>query len=321
MAEHHLLEPEQYVHTFGGRPPVLTIADGDSLTAPTRDAAGLDADGQPMPESMRPPEDGFRYLRGNPCVGPIAVDGAEPGDVLAVHLDQIVLTRDTAWSSQGAGMGSLTGEAPGRKLLLNPPVEERMFHWQLDREAMTGSLELPGSSVGRATIPLHPFLGSIGTAPRFGRVETTLAPGEFGGNMDCVETRAGTTLYLPVWVRGGLLAFGDAHAAQGDGELCRSALETSAEVTITVRLIKGWEIQWPRLHDANWIMVAGSSRPLIEALQIAQVELLGWLVDDYGFDRDEAWQLNSQVGRMRIGNVVDPNYTVVAKFPKKYLPA
>jgi len=249
------------------------------------------------------------------------VRGAEVHDVLAVRIDAIVLTRDNAWSSQGAGMGSMTGEVPGRRLLLNPPLPDRMFNWHLDRERMVGRVELPGSTLGSAEIPLHPFIGSIGVAPRYGRVETTLTPGEYGGNMDCVETRVGTTLYLPVWVEGALLCFGDIHAAQGDGELCRSALETTAEVTLTLMVIKGWAINWPRLHDADWIMTAGSSRPLFEAMQIAQVELLDWLEADYGFEREEAWQLNSQVGRMRIGNVVDPNFTVVAKFPKTLLPA
>ncbi len=317
---HHELVAQRYVYTFGGVAPAFRIAPGDTIRAATRDARGADHRGEPLPAAMLPEDRGFAYLRSNPCVGPIAVEGAEPGDALAVRIDAIDLTRDTAWSSQGAGMGSLTGEVAGRRLLLNDPLPERMYQWRLDRVGHTGTLDLPLSRLGQATIPLDPFLGSIGTAPRYGRVETTLAPGEYGGNLDCVETRVGTTLYLPVNVPGGLLCFGDVHAAQGDGELCRSALETTAEVTLTIGLRKGWTIGWPRLEDDEWIMVAGSSRPLFEALQIAQVELLSWLVDDYGFDRDEGWQLNSQVGRMRIGNVVDPWYCVVAKFPKEYLP-
>lgn len=319
MPQHHILEPDYYVFTYGGQEPQFVIGDGDTITACTRDARGLDEHLEPLPESMKPKAKGFHYLASNPCVGPIFVEGAEVHDVLAIRIDGIVLNRETAWSGQGAGMGSLTAEVPGRRLLLNPPIEDRMFNWHLDRERMIGQVSLPGSRLASAEIPLHPFLGSIGVAPRYGRVETTLAPGEFGGNMDCVETKVGTTLYLPVWVEGGLLSFGDVHAAQGDGELCRSALETTAEVTLTIKVLKNWEIHWPRLHDEHWLMAAGSSRPLYEALQIAQIELLDWLVTDYGFDRAEAWQLNSQVGRMRIGNVVDPFYTIVAKFPKYLL--
>ncbi|MFC1916446.1 acetamidase/formamidase family protein, partial [Chloroflexota bacterium] len=171
----------------------------------------------------------------------------------------------------------------------------------------------------RIEIPLHPFLGCIGVAPRFGRVETSLTPGEYGGNMDCVETREGTTLYLPVWVRGAYLAFGDVHAAQGDGEICGTAMEVTAEVTVKLEVVKDKSIEWPRLEDATHIMTTGSGQSLMNCVRIAQIELVQWLVDDYGFEKWEALQVISQAGTMRIGNVVDPNYTVVAKFPKKCL--
>jgi acetamidase/formamidase len=180
-------------------------------------------------------------------------------------------------------------------------------------------MELPGSKLKKAEIPLHPFIGSIGVAPRFGRVETALTPGEYGGNMDCIETKEGTTIYFPVFIKGGYLAFGDVHAAQGDGEICGSALETTGEVKLHFDVIKGKTIGWPRFEDDEWIMVAGSSKPLMEAFKIAHYELLNWLVVEHGFQRWEGLQLLSQVGRCRIGNVVDPRYTVVAKFPKKYL--
>jgi acetamidase/formamidase len=139
--------------------------------------------------------------------------------------------------------------------------------------------------------------------------------------MDCVETKEGTTLYFPVFVEGGLFMLGDGHAAQGDGEICGTGLECPLEVTVKVDVIKGKSINWPRFEDDEHIMVAGSTRPLIDAFRSAQVELINWLVEDYGFDRWDALQLVSQVGVARIGNVVDPKYTVVAKFPKKYLPA
>ncbi|MCC7491991.1 MAG: acetamidase/formamidase family protein [Fimbriimonadaceae bacterium] len=320
MPQHHHLEPRRYVYTFGGVPPAFHVGDGDTITVATRDARGWDDRRQPLPTTMQPEDRGFHYLTSNPCVGPIHVDGAAVHDVLAVHIEAITLTRDTAWSSQGAGMGSLTGEVPGRKLLLNDPLPNRMFEWQLDLTREVGRLELPDSQIGAVEIPLEPFVGSIGVAPRYGRVETTLAPGEYGGNLDCCETRVGATLYLPVWVPGALLCFGDIHAAQGDGELCRSALETSAEVTLRLEVLRGPTPQWPRLRDADWIMTAGSGRPLLEALQIAQVELLHWLCEEHGYDRQEAWQVNSQAGRMRIGNIVDPQYTVVAKFPRRLLP-
>lgn len=319
----HTLVPVQYWQTFGPNQPALKVKSGDRIIAKTRDARGFDAEHQPLPESQRQSSPDTEYLASNPLVGPIYVEGAEPGDVVAVHIEAIELTRPSAWSRIVPHFGSLTGEVAGRRLLLNEPLPEAYFEWELDLARGVARLSLAKSRVRAVEIPIDPFIGSIGVAPRYGRVETAMAPGEFGGNMDCGETRVGTTLYLPVWVRGAFLAFGDVHAAQGDGELCGVALETSARVTLRLEVLKGWPggpIAWPRLIDADWIMVAGSSRPLMEALQIAHVELLSWLVEGYGFDRAEGWQVLSQVGRIRIGNVVDPNFTVVAKFPRRLLP-
>jgi acetamidase/formamidase len=148
----------------------------------------------------------------------------------------------------------------------------------------------------------------------------SLTPGEYGGNMDCIETKEGVTLLLPVFVEGGYLVFGDVHAAQGDGELCGVALETSSEVKIKVEIIKEKPINWPRIVENDWIMTIGSSRPLMEAYKIAHYEMIAWLSEEYNFGKWDALQLLSQVGRTRIGNVVDPKYSVVAKFPRKYLP-
>ena len=104
-------------------------------------------------------------------------------------------------------------------MLYNEPIPQRFYRWELDLERQVGILELPESRLKRVVAPLHPFLGSIGVAPPHGRHEMTLTPGEFGGNMDCVDTHEGVTLYLPVWVKGAYLAYGDVHALQGDGEL------------------------------------------------------------------------------------------------------
>ncbi len=202
---------------------------------------------------------------------------------------------------------------------MNEPLSERKYRWDLDLESQIGTLKLSKSNLEKIEIRLHPFIGSIGVAPRFGRIETALVPGEYGGNMDCIETKEGAVLYLPIWVEGAYLSFGDVHAAQGDGEICGAALETTAEVTLKLEVIKNKTAQWPRIEDQAHIMVAGSARPLIDAVRVSHVELIKWLVGDYGFDKWEALQVFSQVGRMRIGNVVDPNYTVVAKFPKQHL--
>jgi acetamidase/formamidase len=138
--------------------------------------------------------------------------------------------------------------------------------------------------------------------------------------MDASDIGEGATVYLPIFHDGALFYFGDAHALQGDGEIVGSGLETTMDVTFQFELIKGRRIRWPRLEDATHIMVAGSIRPLVDAFRIAQVELIEWLVDEYGFDKLDAYQVVSQAGVTRVANVVDPNYTVVAKFPKSALP-
>jgi amidase len=321
MPTTHRLETPIYHTTFGRNEPALSIASGDTVIAETRDARGNDKHGTPLTDSMKPQADGVEYSTSNPLVGPVYVQGAEPGDALAVHIEKIELNRPDAWSSHSPNFGSLTGEQSARRLLLNDPLPRKLFNWSLDLERRVGILELSASRLKRITLPLHPFIGSMGVAPRYGRVETALTPGEYGGNMDCVETREGTTVYFPVWARGAYLAFGDIHAAQGDGEVCGSALETTAQVTLRIEIKKNWAMDWPRMEDSQFLMTTGSLHSLLDAVRVAQVDMLNWLVQDLGFERWEGWQVISQACTMRIGNIVDPNYTVVVKFPKALLDA
>ena len=164
------------------------------------------------------------------------------------------------------------------------------------------------------------MLGRLATAPPDGQAVPGGVPSTFGGNMDTSEAREGTTVYLPVYHEGAGFYFGDVHALQGDGEVIGSGIETSADVAFEFGLLKKKEIAWPRLENKDFIMAAGSARPLIDAFRIAHVEMVKWLESEYGFDRWEALQILSQVGTAQVANVVDPNFTVVARFPKRYLP-
>lgn len=313
----HRLEPKMYYFTFGPNEPALIVKSGERVITKTRDARGTNEKMEPIPKTQRQKSDITTIRQSNPLVGPIYVEGANPGDTLAVNIQRIRLNRNSAYSRHRAHFGFITGEVAGKELYLHDPIPERRFDWQLDLERNVGILDLERSKIKRVEIPLHPFIGCIGVAPRFGRIEMSSSPGEYGGNMDCVETKEGTTLYLPVWVRGAYLAFGDIHAAQGDGELCGVALETTAEVTLEINVIKNQSMDWPRMMNATHIMTIGNGRPLMDCVRIAIVELVKWLVSDFGYEKWEAFQVISQVTTMRIGNVVDPNYTVVAKFPKE----
>ena len=297
--------PQSGVATYAVRPPVLRVKPGDVVESPTLTRPGdyYEKEGGAWPGE----------------VGPFYVEGAAPDDTLVVKILSVRLNRDTAVSFvRPAGLSALATD--GRLRLLNEPLPTRRFVWQLDRQRNTASLDLPNSKAKRIEIPLRPMVGRVAVAPAGEEAFGGLWPGAFGGNMDASDIRAGATVYLPVYHEGALFYFGDIHAAQGDGEVCGSGLETTAVVTMQFELIKGKKILWPRIEDADYIMVAGSGRPLIDAFRIAHVELIEWLVADYGFEKMEAYQVVSQVGSARVANVVDPLYTVVAKFPKALLP-
>ena len=252
-------------------------------------------------------------------VGPFWIEGATPNDTLVVKILRLRPNRDSAVSAVNPnGISAVAGDS--RTRILNDPLPARRFEWRLDRTRNVGTLQLPNSASKSIEMPLKPMLGRLAVAPQGGEAFGGLWPGNFGGNMDAADAREGTSVYLPVFNDGALFYFGDGHALQGDGEIAGSGLETTMDVTFQFDLIKGQRIRWPRMEDADDIMVVGSARPLVDAFRIAQVELIEWLMADYGFEKMEAYQVVSQGGHSRIANVVDPNYSIVAKFPKRLLP-
>ena len=306
-AETHRFVPTAGVQTFARREPVLRVKPGDIVETQTFSKPGDYYD--PDVAGPWPGE-----------VGPFFVEGAAPGDTLVVRILKLTPNRDVAVSNvTRTSISAVAGDA--RTRMLNEPLPERRFLWRLDRQRMVGILDLPRSASKRIELPLGPMLGRVAVAPAGEEAWAGLWPGDFGGNMDASDVREGTTVYLPVFHEGAYFYFGDFHALQGDGEIAGSGLESTADVTFQFDVQKGRTIRWPRLEDATHIMVAGSVRPLSDALRIAYVELIDWLVADYGFERMEAYQVVSQAGVVRVANMVDPNYTVIAKFPKRSLPA
>ena len=170
-------------------------------------------------------------------------------------------------------------------------------------------------------LPLEPMHGTVGVAPANLEARSALVPGPHGGNMDAPEVRTGTTCYLGVNVPGALFSLGDGHYRQGEGETCGVAVEGAMDTVLIVDLIKGRYTPWPRLEDDDSIMSAGSARPLEDAFRIAHADLIMWLVHEHGLDKYDAYQLVTQISESPIANACDPNYTVVAKAPKRYLPA
>jgi len=170
------------------------------------------------------------------------------------------------------------------------------------------------------TLPLRPMLGCVAVAPARKEAIATPTPGAFGGNLDYAGVTSGVTVMLPVNEPGALLFIGDGHARQGEGEVVGTGLETSMDVEFTVQLVKQKAASWPRMDTATHVMVLGSARPLLQALQHATSEMLRWLVADYGFSERGASVFMGQALEYEIANVVDPNFTVVAKVRKALLP-
>jgi acetamidase/formamidase len=251
-------------------------------------------------------------------VGPFYIEGATTGDTLVIRVLKIRPNYRYAASNVSSNFGGLATDS--RLRLLNDPIDSRRYLWEIDAENMTAKTELPGSRMREIEVELRPMLGRLAVAPRGEEAFGGLWPGDFGGNMDAPEIREGTTVYLPIFHDGAYFYFGDGHARQGEGEVAGSGLETSMDVELGIDLIKGKTIDWPRLEDDDYIMVAGSARPLIDAFRLAHVELVEWLEEDYGFDRLDAYVLLGQLAESTVANIVDPDYTVVAKFPKRYLP-
>lgn len=306
----HELRPafEQYNYVFGGREAQLAIRPGDIVELSTEDCFG----GRVTSPAQKPSEVcDFNEL--NPVTGPIHVEGAEPGDLLAVHFIDIRPSRGHAISAAFPFFGALT--STHETATLQDPLEERVWFYDLDLDRWTASFRARNSDYA-LELPLDPMHGVVGVAPAGGEVRLVVTPSKHGGNMDTPEARTGTTLYLPVNVPGALLAIGDGHARQGEGEVIGTGLECAMDSVVAVDLVKGGAPDWPRLEDDMHIMTTGSVRPLEDAYRISQKELVDWTSDLTGMDALDAYQLVSQLGLAPAANVCDPNYTMIAKLPK-----
>ena len=286
--------------------PIAHVTPGETVQISTLDAFGnlIDSPDLDLTEIIQLP-----FV--NPCTGPIFVDGAEPGDTLSVTIDEISITRDYAVSCLIPEFGGLCGTPFTR--VLNDPLPQRIMLHSLTETEMVFD---PNLNI--LPIPVEPFYGTIGTSPSLEAI-STLSPGFHGGNMDAADVCPGNTVYLPVNVPGALLFLGDGHAAQGDGEVCGVAAEVPTTGTLTIDVIKDRGTPTPRIESDEFLMSVGSARPMEDAARIAFYDLVTWLSTDYGFDRLEAYQLCSQVAQVRLANMVDILYSVIAKFPKRYL--
>ncbi len=306
---------------FGPGEPVARIAQGQILETDTlncvSDCAGI-------------PPDKLEWAKNsNLLTGPFYIEGAEPGDTLAIEFLEMHPNGDGEGSIfPGFGALNWTTYTP----MLNPELPKTSWTYPIDRAAgvatftardplfASDSAHANSASHFSVKIPMHPFLGCVGVAPDLGETRDSLVPEAFGGNMDASESSVGNTLFLPVNVRGALVYVGDGHAAMGDGEIGGTAIEVPMHVHLRFHVVKGQKIDWPRWENQNELMAAGIYRPLDDALRIAFTQLVGWIHADYGLSDMDAYELLSKVATIHLAEMVDPNYVVVAKIDKKFLP-
>jgi acetamidase/formamidase len=307
MAEHRLTAEPTHSRWNRALEPRLTISSGDTVHMSCLDASG----GQVKPGATV--EDFLSIDRNkiHALTGPIRIEGAEPGDVLEIQVLQVE-HRGWGWTSVIPGLGFLKDRFR----------EPYLFHWTLDPEI--------SRSLGSAIVPLRPFCGVMGVAPAEDGEFRTRPPGPFGGNMDVRELCTGATLYLPVFNQGALFSAGDAHAAQGDGEVCINGIECPAEVSLRFHVHRHQPLSGPLLESAEsrspdapadaWIVVE-SDPDAMQAARRATERMVDLLVGRWSFTPIHAYLLCSVTMKLRISQVVnEPMITVSAALPKCVLP-
>jgi amidase len=299
----HAFEPQIYSRAFSGATaPVLHIFPGDTVRTRTIDAQGVDEKGV------------SRALPQNPQTGPFYIEGAMPGDTIAVHFNKIRLNRDSAFQSRG---GLYSGVVPPG--YHQDRAENWSDIWNLDRVSGTASPDKPSEKLKNFKVKLIPMLGCVSVAPYWNQSFTSADLGQFGGNLDYNQIVEGTTLYLPVYQAGALLTVGDGHALQEDGEITGQGFETSMDVEFTVNLLPNQLLDQPWAENSEYIMVSGIGGSFNDALQIATAGLSNWLKAYYRLNSAEIATVLASSIHYDIATVVDPKVHVVARIRKDIL--
>lgn len=291
-------------------PPVERVAPGSTVFFECLDSGG----GHFGPQSTVADVSTLDFSKVNPVTGPIHVDGAEPGDALKVTVD----------SFKPSGFG-WTANIPGFGLLADQFKDPALTLWSYDSQTLAPSLF---GAHGR--VPLKPFAGTIGVAPAEPGLHSVVPPRRVGGNLDIRDLAAGSVLYLPVEVPGALFSVGDTHAAQGDGEVCGTAIESQMDVALKFELVKGANFRTPRfttsgpvtnhLDARGYEVTTGIGPDLMEGARAALSNMIDLLGQQHGLSAIDAYMLCSVCGDLRISEIVDmPNWVVSFYFPRVVL--
>jgi acetamidase/formamidase len=299
--------PTSYYSAFSSKTkPVLTIKAGDTIVTGSVDCEGYD-------KKLNKCTIGPAV---NPLTGPFYIEGAEVGDVVKISFTDIKFSRNTAMCLPYFHKRSMQDSIT--KLAQNDTVP---LIWDLNFKNNSASLHKKTEHLKNFEVEIKPFLGCVGLAPQNGQDISTEDSGPFGGNMDFDKITTNASVYLPVFAKGGLLYIGDGHAAQGDGEINLSALETSLDYAFVVEVIKGGakQMAYPRVEDKSHIMTVGMDATLDNAIKIANKSMLEWLQELYHLSIDEATQVMGSSMEYKITEIVDPKVEVAAMIKKKTL--
>lgn len=299
--------PERYYSTIGTHPPAISIKPGDRVVTTTVDARGVDKDERAISKGP------------NPMTGPFYVEGANVGDTLQVKILKINPNRSRGWSRKEIAHNSLEPEYL-RKMPIQD-AENELTDWQVNPSKGTAKVIDLGLGGTYPSVQLKPMIGCLGVAPANGDATSTATSGPHGGNMDYTGICEGSTLYFPLAVPGGLFFLGDVHALQGDGEIAGTGIEISSDVTFEVDLIKGWNQEWPRGEESEFLFAVGNVRPLDQAVQHATTEMSRWLCEDMGANLLRVHTMMGQCVKYDLGNIYNPAYTMVCKVARSDLRA
>ena len=303
--------PNPYVFHYGTDEARIRARRGELVTVFTEDCfSGSLISVHDKPRELAP----YPYI--NPLTGPIAVEGVRTGDITAIHLASVEPARRWGVSTVSPNFGALSGTRNNPNL--QQEQEEKVWIWRVDSTA--GTVVTTTETGHTLQAPLRPFYGSIGVKPPHGEIRSSLVSDAFGGNLDVADLRAGSTLYLRANVDEAMVYIGDGHYSQGDGELSGTAIEGALNTDLIFDSLTGDDILWPRLQTDTEIAVIGSARPLEDAARIASHALVCWISQMCKLQLPDAHQLVSQNCRMRIGNLVNPLYTVAAFIETARLP-
>ena len=306
-------DPSEFAWTFGGAAPVRKVKPGDVIELWTEDCcAGKVRTENDLVSAVCE----FPFL--NPQTGPFYVDGAKPGDTLALHFVSIEPATRIGAATTVPFFGALTSDH--HTATLQDALPEVVWIYELDNAARTVTYHARRSEL-TLTLPMDPMHGTVGVAPAALEARSALVPDAHGGNLDTPEMRAGVTAYFGVNVEGALFSLGDGHARQGEGEACGTGVEVAMNTVLIVDLIPNTLTPWPRLESDEFLMSVGAARPLENAYRVAHVDMTDWLAELYAVDRLDAYQIVAQAALAPIAQVCNPVYTVTSKIPKSLLPA